>query len=349
MLNVAAYAAPAAGAPLEKITISRRDVGPTDVQIEISYAGICHSDIHTVRDEWGQMTYPLAPGHEIVGTVTAVGADVSAHRVGDIVGVGCMVDSCRRCAACEDGLENYCLDGNIGTYGALGYDGEMTQGGYSTHIVVEERFVVRIPTALQGDKLAATTPLLCAGITLYSPLRHWGVGPGTKVGIIGMGGLGHVGVKIAAAMGAEVTVLSHSLAKKDDGLRFGATRYVATSDRAAMAQLRGGLDLIINTVSVNLPLDEYLALLRYDGTLVELGAPTNPLEVAGFSLIVARKSLAGSCIGGMPQTQEMLDFCAEHGIVAEIEQINADQINEAYDRVVASDVRYRFVIDAKTF
>ncbi len=349
MLNVAAYAAPAAGAPLEKITISRRDVGPTDVQIEISYAGICHSDIHTVRDEWGQMTYPLAPGHEIVGTVTAVGADVSAHRVGDIVGVGCMVDSCRRCAACEDGLENYCLDGNIGTYGALGYDGEMTQGGYSTHIVVEERFVVRIPMALQGDKLAATTPLLCAGITLYSPLRHWGVGPGTKVGIIGMGGLGHVGVKIAAAMGAEVTVLSHSLAKKDDGLRFGATRYVATSDRAAMAQLRGGLDLIINTVSVNLPLDEYLALLRYDGTLVELGAPTNPLEVAGFSLIVARKSLAGSCIGGMPQTQEMLDFCAEHGIVAEIEQINADQINEAYDRVVASDVRYRFVIDAKTF
>ncbi|QQS01782.1 MAG: NAD(P)-dependent alcohol dehydrogenase [Austwickia sp.] len=349
MLNVAAYAAPAAGAPLEKITISRRDVGATDVQIEIAYAGICHSDIHTVRDEWGQMTYPLAPGHEIVGRVTEVGADVAKFAVGDIVGVGCMVDSCRRCAACEDGLENYCLEGNIGTYGAMGYDGQMTQGGYSTHVVVEERFVVRIPESLQGDKLAATTPLLCAGITLYSPLRHWGVGPGTKVGIIGMGGLGHVGVKIAAAMGAEVTVLSHSLAKKDDGLKFGATRYVATSDEAAMAELRGGLDLIINTVSVNLPLDDYLALLRYDGTLVELGAPTNPLEVAGFSLIVARKALAGSCIGGMPETQEMLDFCAEHGIVAEIEQINADYINEAYDRVVASDVRYRFVIDAKTF
>ncbi|MCA0435067.1 MAG: NAD(P)-dependent alcohol dehydrogenase [Actinobacteria bacterium] len=349
MLNVAAYAAPAAGAPLEKTTITRRDVGETDVAIEITYAGICHSDIHTVRDEWGQMTYPLAPGHEIVGTVTQVGSAVSTHKVGDIVGVGCMVDSCRRCQACEDGLENYCLDGNIGTYGAMGYDGEMTQGGYSTHIVVEERFVVRIPQALQGDKLAATTPLLCAGITLYSPLRHWGVGPGTKVGIIGMGGLGHVGVKIAAAMGAEVTVLSHSLAKKDDGLRFGATRYVATSDEAAMSELRGSLDLIINTVSVNLPLDDYLALLRYDGTLVELGAPTNPLEVAGFSLIVARKALAGSCIGGMPETQEMLDFCAEHGITAEIEQISAEDINAAYDRVVASDVRYRFVIDAKTF
>ena len=349
MLNVAAYAAPAAGAPLEKTTITRRDVGETDVAIEIAYAGICHSDIHTVRDEWGQMTYPLAPGHEIVGTVTQVGSAVSTHKVGDIVGVGCMVDSCRRCQACEDGLENYCLDGNIGTYGAMGYDGEMTQGGYSTHIVVEERFVVRIPDALQGDKLAATTPLLCAGITLYSPLRHWGVGPGTKVGIIGMGGLGHVGVKIAAAMGAEVTVLSHSLAKKDDGLRFGATRYVATSVEAAMSELRGSLDRIINTVAVNLPLDDYLALLRYDGTLVELGAPTNPLEVAGFSLIVARKALAGSCIGGMPETQEMLDFCAEHGIVAEIEQISAEDINAAYERVVASDVRYRFVIDAKTF
>ncbi len=349
MLNVAAYAAPAAGAPLEKITIARRDVRATDVQIEIDYAGICHSDIHTVRDEWGRMTYPLAPGHEIVGRVTEVGSDVTKFAVGDVVGVGCMVDSCRRCPACTDGLENYCLDGNIGTYGAMGYDGEMTQGGYSTHVVVEERFVVRIPEALHGDRLAAATPLLCAGITLYSPLRHWGVGPGTKVGIIGMGGLGHVGVKIAAAMGAEVTVLSHSLAKKDDGLRFGAARYVATTDAEAMKALRGSLDLIINTVSVNLPLDDYLALLRYDGTLVELGAPTNPLEVAGFSLIAARKALAGSCIGGMPETQEMLDFCAEHGIVAEIEQINADQINEAYDRVVASDVRYRFVIDAKTF
>lgn len=349
MMNVAAYAAPAAGAPLEKVTLTRRDLREGDVLIEIRYAGICHSDIHTVRDEWGRMRYPLAPGHEIVGTVLEVGPGVTKHKVGDVVGVGCMVDSCRECDACQEGLEQYCLSGNIGTYGATGYDGEMTQGGYSTHIVVEERFVVRIPEALQGDKLAATTPLLCAGITLFSPLKHWGVGPGSKVAIIGMGGLGHVGVKIAAAMGAEVTVLSHSLSKKEDGLRFGASTYVATSDEEAMKALRGHFDLIINTVSVNLPLDRYMALLRYDGTLVELGAPTNPLEVAGFSLIAARKSLAGSCIGGMPETQEMLDFCAEHGITAEIEEIGAEAINEAYDRVVASDVRYRFVIDAKTF
>ncbi|SEW38523.1 uncharacterized zinc-type alcohol dehydrogenase-like protein [Austwickia chelonae] len=349
MMHVAAYAAPAAGAPLEKITLTRREVRATDVQIEITYAGICHSDIHTVRDEWGPQSYPLAPGHEIVGTVTAVGSDVEKFTVGDIVGVGCMVDSCRECAACEDGLEQYCLNGNIGTYGSKGYDGDITQGGYSTHIVVEERFVVRIPEAFHGDRLAAATPLLCAGITLFSPLKHWGVGPGTKVAVIGMGGLGHVGVKIAAAMGAEVTVLSHSLAKKDDGLRFGAKHYVSTTDRDAMKALRGSFDLIINTVSVNLPMDDYLALLRYDGTLVELGAPSKPLEVAGFSLIVARKSLAGSCIGGMPETQEMLDFCAEHDIVCEIEQIAADYINEAYERVVNSDVRYRFVIDAKTF
>lgn len=349
MMNIAAYAAPAAGAPLEKVTITRREVRETDVQIEIRYAGICHSDIHTVRDEWGRMTYPLTPGHEIVGTVTEVGSGVTRHKVGDIVGVGCMVDSCRECAACDDGLEQYCLNGNIGTYGSRGYDGEITQGGYSTHVVVEERFVVRIPEALQGDRLAAATPLLCAGVTLYSPLRHWGVTKGTKVGIIGMGGLGHVGVKIATAMGAEVTVLSHSLSKKEDGLRFGAKQYVSTTDAEAMKALRGHFDLIINTVSVNLPMGDYLALLRYDGTLVELGAPTDPLEVPGFSLIGARKSLAGSCIGGMPETQDMLDFCAEHGITAEIEQINADYINEAYERVVDSDVRYRFVIDAKTF
>ncbi len=346
MLNVAAYAAPAAGAPLEKTTITRRDVRDTDVMIEIRYAGICHSDIHTVRGEWGEQRFPLAPGHEIVGTVVEAGPGVTRFAVGDTVGVGCMVDSCRRCTACGEGLENYCVDGNIGTYGSIGYDGQLTHGGYSTHIVVEERFVVRIPG---GMDLAAATPLLCAGITLYSPLRHWNVGPGSTVGIIGMGGLGHVGVKIAVAMGAEVTVLSHSLAKKDDGYAFGATNYVTTSDADAMGALAGSLDLIINTVSVNLPLDDYLRLLRYDGTLVELGAPSNPLQVAPFSLITLRKSLAGSCIGGMPETQEMLDFCAQHGILAEIELINADYINEAYERVVASDVRYRFVIDAKTF
>ncbi len=346
MIDVAAYVAPSAGAPLEKATVARRDVRDTDVLIEIRYAGICHSDIHTVRGEWGRRDYPLAPGHEIVGTVREAGSGVTRFAVGDTVGVGCMVDSCRRCSACDEGLENYCLDGNIGTYGSVGYDGEITQGGYSTHIVVEERFVVRVP---DGMDLAGAAPLLCAGTTLYSPLIHWNVGPGTKVGIVGMGGLGHVGVKIAAALGAEVTVLSHSLAKKADGLAFGATSYVSTSDQAALAALEGTLDLIINTVSVNLPMDDYLRLLRYDGTLVELGAPSKPLELAAFSLIAARKSLAGSCIGGMPETQEMLDFCAEHGIVAEVELINADDINEAYDRVVASDVRYRFVIDAKTF
>ncbi|MBW3085210.1 NADP-dependent alcohol dehydrogenase C 2 [Austwickia sp. TVS 96-490-7B] len=349
MMNVAAYAAPAPAAPLEKTTITRRDVRETDVLIEISYAGICHSDIHTVRDEWGKMRYPLAPGHEIVGVVREVGSGVTRHQVGDMVGVGCMVDSCRECDACADGLEQYCTQGNVGTYGSTGFDGEMTQGGYSTHIVVEERFVVSIPEALQGDRLAAATPLLCAGVTLFSPLKHWGVRPGTKVGIIGMGGLGHVGVKIAAAMGAEVTVLSHSLSKKEDGLRFGATNYISTSDEEAMKGLRGSLDLIINTVSVNLPMHQYLGLLRYDGTMVELGVPTQPLEVPAFALIGARKSLSGSCIGGMPETQEMLDFCAEHGITCEVEMIPAEKINEAYDRVVASDVRYRFVIDAKTF
>ncbi|GMA18420.1 NAD(P)-dependent alcohol dehydrogenase [Arsenicicoccus piscis] len=344
--TVAAYAAPSGGAPLEKTSIDRRDVGAHDVLIEIEYAGICHSDIHTVRDEWGKQTYPLTPGHEIIGHVKEVGSDVTRHQVGDAVGVGCMVNSCQECEACTEGLEQYCVKGNIGTYGVKDKDGTITQGGYSTHVVVDERFVVHVP---DGIDHAAATPLLCAGITLYSPLRHWEVGPGSKVAIIGMGGLGHVGVKIAAAMGAEVTVLSHSLAKKDDGLRFGAKNYVATTDEDAMKALRGTFDLIINTVSVNLPMDDYLALLRFDGVLVELGAPSKPLSVQAFSLIGMRKSLAGSCIGGIAETQEMLDFCAEHGITAEIEQIGADAINEAYERVVDSDVRYRFVIDASTF
>ncbi|AKT51359.1 NAD(P)-dependent alcohol dehydrogenase [Arsenicicoccus sp. oral taxon 190] len=345
MMDVAAYAAPSASAPLEKSTITRRDVGEHDVLIEIEFAGICHSDIHTVRDEWGAQQYPLTPGHEIVGRVLEVGAGVDRHHVGDRVGVGCMVNSCQSCAACDEGLEQYCLEGNIGTYGVVDKDGTITQGGYSTHVVVDERFVVRVPEALDP---AAATPLLCAGITLYSPLRHWGVTEGSKVAIIGMGGLGHVGVKLAVAMGADVTVLSHSDKKRGDAATFGAQHYVNTTDEDAMKAVAGAFDLIINTVSVNLPMADYLALLRYDGTLVELGAPTNPLEVPAFALIPARKSLAGSCIGGIAETQEMLDFCAEHGITAEIEQIEASQINEAYERVVDSDVRYRFVIDAKT-
>ncbi|MFC9516142.1 NAD(P)-dependent alcohol dehydrogenase [Nocardiaceae bacterium NPDC056970] len=346
MLNASAYAATSADAPLEKTTIERRDVGPRDVLIEIKYAGICHSDIHTARNEWGGTSYPVVPGHEIAGVVAQVGSDVSKHAVGDRVGVGCFVDSCRTCASCEAGEEQYCENGVVDTYNTVGRDGKRTAGGYSTHIVVDEDFVLSIPDGLALDVAA---PLLCAGITLYSPLAHWGAGPGKKVAIVGMGGLGHVGVKIAHAMGAEVTVLSQSLSKKDDGLRFGADHYHATAEKETFKALRGQFDLILNTVSVNLDMDRYLSLLAVNGTLVELGLPENPISVRGFSLLKNRRSLAGSLVGGIPQTQEMLNFCAEHGIGAEIEVIPADRINDAYDRVVASDVRYRFVIDASTF
>ncbi|MCF8781567.1 NAD(P)-dependent alcohol dehydrogenase [Rhodococcus ruber] len=345
MTTVAAYAATAADAPLVKTTIERRELGPLDVLVEIRYAGICHSDIHTARNEWGGTRYPVVPGHEIVGVVSAVGAEVTRHAVGDRVGVGCFVDSCLECEACTSGDEQYCAGRVTGTYNAVGRDGEVTQGGYSTHIVVTEHFVLKIPDGLELD---AAAPLLCAGITLYSPLRHWGAGPGRKVAVIGMGGLGHVGVKIAAAMGAEVTVLGHSLAKREDGLRFGAVDYRATTDPQTFVDLRGTFDLIVNTVSVNLDMDAYLSMLARNGTLVELGLPEHPITVRAFSLAQNRRSLAGSMVGGIPQTQEMLDFCAEHGIGAEIEVVSADRIDEAYDRVVASDVRYRFVIDATT-
>ncbi|EME18929.1 NAD(P)-dependent alcohol dehydrogenase [Rhodococcus triatomae] len=346
MLTVSAYAATAADAPLEKTTIERRDLGPLDVLIEIKYAGICHSDIHTARNEWGGTRYPVVPGHEIAGIVTEVGADVTRHEVGDRVGVGCFVDSCGACGPCEAGEEQYCANRVTATYNSVGKDGKVTQGGYSTHIVVTESFVVSIPDGLD---LAAATPLLCAGITLYSPLRHWNAGPGKKVAIVGMGGLGHVGVKIAHAMGAEVTVLSQSLSKQEDGLRFGADHYHATADPAVFKQLRSTFDLILNTVSVNLDIDAYLGTLALDGTLVLLGLPEKPISVRGFSLAGNRRSLAGSNVGGLRETQEMLDFCAEHGIVSEIELISADRINEAYERVLRSDVRYRFVIDAATF
>ena len=345
MLTVNAYAAFSATEQLRPTTIERRDLGPQDVLIEIAYAGICHSDIHTARSEWGPATYPIVVGHEIAGVVTAVGPQVTRHAVGDRVGVGCMVDSCRACENCERGLEQYCLEGNVGTYGGVGRDGKPTAGGYSTHIVVEEAFVLKIPDALALDVAA---PLLCAGVTLYSPLAHWGAGPGKRVAIVGLGGLGHMGVKIAHAMGAEVTVLSQSLKKQEDGLRLGADRYFATSDPDTFSTLAGSFDLIVNTVSANLNLDSYLGLLAVDGTLVEVGAPENPMSVAAFSLIPARRSLAGSMIGGIAETQLMLDFCAEHGLGAVIERIGADQINEAYERVLASDVRYRFVIDTST-
>ncbi|ATL30105.1 Alcohol dehydrogenase [Streptomyces formicae] len=343
--TVSAYAAPAPGAPLERTTVPRRAVGESDVMIDIKYAGICHSDIHQARDGWGEGIYPMVPGHEIAGVVTEVGPGVTKFSVGDRVGVGCMVDSCRECENCQAGLEQYCAQGNIGTYNALDKNGEPTYGGYSSHIVVDEAFTVRIPDGLALDVAA---PLLCAGITTYSPLAHWNAGPGKKVAVVGLGGLGHMAVKIANAMGAEVTVLSQSLRKKDDGLKLGAEHYYATSDDATFEALASTFDLILSTVSAPLPLDKYLGLLRTDGAFVNVGAPEEPVSLNLFSVIGGRKTLAGSNIGGIRETQEMLDFCAVHGLGAEIELIRADQINEAYERVLASDVRYRFVIDNAT-
>jgi alcohol dehydrogenase (NADP+) len=346
MRTVTAYATPSAKAPFEKVEIQRRDPGPKDVLIKIAYAGICHSDIHTGRNEWGEAHFPLVPGHEIAGIVEEVGAEVSKHAVGDRVGVGCMVDSCRECENCRAGEEQYCLNGNVGTYNSKGKDGRWTDGGYSTHVVVDEDFVLGIPEGIELDEAA---PLLCAGITLYSPLKHWQAGPGKQVAIVGMGGLGHMGVKIAHAMGAEVTVLSQSLSKQDDGAKFGADHYYATGDDATFDQLAGKFDLIVNTVSATLPMAKYLALLKLDGTLVSVGAPSEPLEVPAFALIGGRRRWAGSMIGGIRETQEMLDFCAEHGIGATIEKISGEDIDAAWDRVVDSDVRYRFVIDTATF
>lgn len=331
--------------PFKLTTIERRDLEPHDVLIEIKYAGICHSDIHTARGEWGPVNYPLVPGHEIAGIVIQVGSEVTKYAVGDRVGVGCMVDSCRDCEHCRKGDEQYCLSGNTGTYAAIDRYGQYTQGGYSTHIVVTEDFVVRIPDSLGLDVAA---PLLCAGITTYSPLRHWGAGPGKKVAVVGLGGLGHMAVKLAHAMGAEVTVLSQSLKKKVDGLRLGADQYYATNDPETFKTLAGSFDLIVNTVSAKIDISAYLSLLALDGTLVNVGAPADPMEVNVFPLILQRRSFAGSMIGGIRETQEMLDFCAEHHIAPEIEVIAAKQIDEAWARVLASDVRYRFVIDINT-
>jgi uncharacterized zinc-type alcohol dehydrogenase-like protein len=345
LLTVNAYAAPSADAPLEPTTITRRAVGPNDVQIDIKYAGICHSDIHTVNGDWGPQPYPLVPGHEIVGTVAEIGPEVTGHAVGDRVGVGCMVNSCGQCTNCRNGDEQYCAEGMVPTYGGADRDGTITQGGYSTHVVVDAGFVLSVPASLD---LAAAAPLLCAGITTYSPLRRWNAGPGRKVAVVGLGGLGHLAVKIAAAMGAEVTVLSQSLKKKEDGLRLGAEHYYATSDPATFEQLAGSFDLVLNTVSAVIDVDAYLSLLTVDGALVNVGAPAEPLSLNVFSLIGGRRTYAGSMIGGIAETQEMLDFCAEHGIVPETELISADRVNEAYERVLASDVRYRFVIDAAT-
>lgn len=342
MFTTSAFAAPAAGAPLGATTIQRREVGPRDVLIDIAYCGICHTDIHTVRGEWGERSYPLVPGHEISGVVAAVGAEVTRHQVGDTVGVGCMVSSCRECASCRAGQEQHCAKGAVGTYGMVDADGTVTQGGYAGRIVVSEDFALRIPDGLD---LAAAAPLLCAGVTMYSPLRRWGAGPGKKVAIIGLGGLGHLGVKLAAAMGAEVTVLSQTLKKREDGFRLGAAAYHATADPGTFTALAGEFDLIINTVSAPVDVDACLSLLGTGGTLVGAGIPAEQLSLHAFSLVMGRKTLAGSLFGGIPETREMLEFCAAHNITADIEVIPAAGINEAYERVLASDVRYRFVID----
>ncbi|MDK1388446.1 NAD(P)-dependent alcohol dehydrogenase [Sinorhizobium sp. 8-89] len=336
------YAATDASKPLTPFTFERREPRDDDVVIDIKYCGVCHSDIHQARNEWGNSTLPMVPGHEIVGIVSAVGSKVTKFKVGDRAGVGCFVDSCTTCATRDFDLEHY-LPGLVGTYNSVEADGKTpTQGGYSDHIVVKEGYVLSIPENLPLD---AAAPLLCAGITLYSPLRHWKAGPGKKVAIVGMGGLGHMGVKLAHAMGAEVTVLSQSLSKKEDGLKLGADHYYATNDPETFQALAGSFDLIICTVAAEIDWNAYLNLLKVDGDLVLVGIPENPVPVHAFSLVPARRSISGSMIGSIKETQEMLDFCSEHGIVSEIEMIRMDEINAAYERVVKSDVRYRFVID----
>ncbi|HEX5934965.1 MAG TPA: NAD(P)-dependent alcohol dehydrogenase [Pseudorhizobium sp.] len=336
------YAATDASKPLTPFTFERREPNADDVVISIQYCGICHSDIHTVRNEWHNAVYPIVPGHEVVGVVSAVGSDVTKFKVGDRVGVGCFVDSCVGCASRDPDIEQY-MPGLVLTYNSVEADGKTaTQGGYSDHMVVKEGYVLSIPDNLPLD---AAAPLLCAGITLYSPLRHWNAGPGKKVAIVGMGGLGHMGVKLGAAMGADITVLSHSLSKREDGLKLGAKDYYATSDAETFKTLAGTFDLIICTVGVAIDWNQYLGLLKIDGTMVVVGAPEHPVPVHAFSLIPGRKSISGSTIGSIRETQEMLDFCSQHDIVAEIETIRIQDVNEAYERVLNSDVRYRFVID----
>ena len=345
-METKAYAAATPGASLEATTIERRDLGPHDILIDIKFAGICHSDIHQAREEWGQAIFPMVPGHEIAGVVSAVGSEVSKFTVGDHAGVGCFVDSCRECENCKQGLEQYCTGHLSVTYNGREADKETpTYGGYSQAIVVDENYALHIPGTLALDIAA---PLLCAGITLYSPLRQWGAGPGMKVGIVGLGGLGHMGVKIAHAMGADVTLISHSAHKEADARALGANHFLLSSDKGQMKTARYTFDLIINTVSVNLDVDQYLSLLKLDGTMVMVGIPIEPLSIRTFSLASARRRVAASNIGGIAETQEMLDFCAEHGFGADIEIIDAQDINTAWERVINSDVKYRFVIDTSS-
>lgn len=341
-MTTQAYAAMHVKAPLAPYSVERRQLRDHDVSIDIKFCGICHSDIHQVRDEWGGSIFPMVPGHEISGIVSAVGSKVTKFRVGDLVGVGCFVDSCRKCPQCRSNLEQYCAVGMVLTYNGREYDGAPTFGGYSQSIVVDENYVLRMPANLPLD---AAAPLLCAGITLYSPLKHWRVGPGEKVGIIGLGGLGHMGVKLAHLLGAEVSVLSQSLKKRADAIRFGAHELYATSDARTFTTLKNHFDLIINTVSADIDLNQYLNLLKVDGVMVLVGLPEKPISLAPASLIDARRALAGSSIGGIAETQEMLDFCSQHNVACDIERIPIQQVNQAYERVLRSDVRYRFVID----
>ena len=339
-----AYAAQASDQPLTPFNFERRQPRPDDVAIEILYCGVCHSDLHFARNDWGFSQYPLVPGHEIVGRVTSVGDDVSQFKVGDMVGVGCMVDSCRHCQACADGVEQYCLEGMTMTYGSPDrQDGTMTQGGYSDSVVVSEHFVLRMPEGLDP---AAAAPILCAGITTYSPLVHYGVKPGHKVGVIGMGGLGHMGVKLAKALGAEVTVFTRTEAKVEEARRQGADHVVVSGDDAQMEAVAETYDFMLDTVPVQHDLNPYLATLKYDGIHIMVGL-VEPIEPAiqGANLVFKRRVLAGSLIGGIPETQELLDFCAEHNITCDIETINIQDINTAYERMEKGDVRYRFVID----
>lgn len=332
-------------APFERTTIERRDLRPHDVLINIKFSGICHSDIHSAHDDWGGGIFPMVPGHEITGIVTEVGTEVKKFKVGDRVGVGCFVDSCGQCEYCLRGDEQYCIKGVIQTYNSLDYNNNPTYGGYSTKIVVTEGFVINIPENLSLD---TASPLLCAGITTYSPLKHWNINPGKKVAIVGMGGLGHLALQFAHALGAEVTMLSRSLNKKEEALSLGAGYYFATNDPSTFTKLAGHFDFILNTVSANLNMDDYLSLLRTDGTLVNVGAPADPSQYNAFSLIMSRRSIAGSLVGGIRETQEMINFAAQHGIIPKIEIISANQISEAYGRVLNSEVRYRFVIDIST-
>ncbi len=344
MITTPALVTPSAGAPFEARQIEHRDLRDDDILIDIEFSGICHSDIHQGREEWGEAIFPMVPGHEIAGVVSAVGSAVTRHKVGDRVGVGCMVDSCGECEYCKDGQENFCLRGAVMTYNGLGYDDQPTLGGYAQQVVVQERFVLQIPDGIELDEAA---PLMCAGITTWSPLRRFGAGPGKKVAVIGLGGLGHMAVKLAVAMGADVTVLSRSDAKKDDGLALGAGDYIATADSDLRA-LRSSFDLIINTVSADLKISTYISMLKPMGALANVGLPPSPVQFHPGALVGGTKIFAGSNIGGIPATQEMLNFCAEHGIGATVERISADQVDEAWDRAVAGDVRFRFVIDTST-